>query len=50
MAILDGVLGLVGLTPKLVDAVTELAVPDDRAVVRRRRPGLGKHARSSQSG
>jgi hypothetical protein len=50
MAILDGVLGLVGLTPELVDAVAELAVPDDRAMVRRRRPGLGKHARSSQGG
>ncbi|TAE78805.1 MAG: hypothetical protein EAZ84_00340, partial [Verrucomicrobia bacterium] len=40
MAILDGVLGLVGLTPKFVDAVTELAVPDGEEL--RNRLGLLK--------
>jgi hypothetical protein len=42
------VLGLVGLTPELVDAVTELAVADDGTVMHRRGPGLGEHARRSQ--
>jgi len=50
MAVLDGVLRLFGLTPELVHAVTELAVPDDRAVMRRRRPGLGQQSRRGESG
>jgi hypothetical protein len=50
MAIPDGVLGLVSLTPEFVDAVTELAVPDDRAVVRWSASGLRQQSRSSQGG
>jgi hypothetical protein len=50
MAIFDGVLGLVGLTPELVDAVTERAVADDGTVMHRRGSGLGEHSRRSQGG
>ena len=50
MAVFDGVLGLVGLAPEFVDAVAELAVPDDGAVIRRRGAGLREQARGRQRG
>jgi hypothetical protein len=44
------VLGLVGLTPEFVDAVTEFAVADDGTVMHRRCSGLGEHAWRGQGG
>jgi hypothetical protein len=45
MAVLDGILGLVGLAPELIHAVAELAMSDDRTVMRRGGSGLCEQAR-----
>ena len=48
MAILDGVLGFVGLAPELVYAIPELAMPDDRSVVGGSGAGLGDQSRGRE--
>ena len=50
MAIFDGVLGLVGLAPELVDAIAELAMSDDCAVMGWGGSGLREQARRREGG
>jgi hypothetical protein len=50
MAIFDGVLGLVGLAPKLIHAVAKLAMSDDRAVMGWGSSDLGEQARRREGG